>query len=206
MAARSEVMCSMPPSAAWKARLFCVSWPLTLPSVLTIMSRPIAIPDMMTNSIRDAIRVNPREPRFVQCIVSLLIPISNCSCVSISISWFPAWSRPLVVAILVTQISRADRSLRIETLVAFACHDTAGAGHLAANCEMNQIDLANQVEGRAQGISGVAHSVEQVAAGVVGVIGELQVDHVFGYGYGGLPVDLAHQGRGSGPHAEGIGQ
>src|ERR1700685_1910206 len=146
MLAKSEVMCSMPPSAAWKARLFCISWPPTLPSVFTIMSRPIAIPDIINSSIRVAIRVNPRESSFLLRIVSLLVAIQPCSFSLLIFS--PLISRSEDVTILITQVSRADRSLGVESLIAFGNHEAgASAGHLAAGSQMNQIDFANQIEG-----------------------------------------------------------
>src|SRR5579863_5739131 len=206
MLARSEVICSIPPSAAWKARLFCVSWPPTLPSVLTIIMRAIAIPVMMTNSIMDAIRVNPREPRFVLCIVSLLISSPNSSCVSISNFW-PARSIGQVVTILIAQVSGADRSLRVESLVAVGrLQSLTHSSELAANRQMDHIDLANQVEGCAQRISAIAQSVEESASRAVSVVSKLHVDDVLANRYWSLPIDLPHQGRCSGPDAERIRQ
>src|SRR5580704_7348449 len=194
MLARSEVMCSMPPSAAWKAKLFCVSWLPTLPSVFTIMSRPMATPDMINIKSRVAIRVNPRESSFVLCIVSLLIAILRLF-VSVPNSLLPPRlnSRAEEITILVTQVSRTDGSLRVESLVAIGRHETApGTRDLGASGQVNQIDLANQIEGCAGRVSSIARRVEQVATGVVGVISELQVGDALLHRCRRLPVHLAH--------------
>ena len=49
--------------------LFCRSVPPTLPSVVTIIISPIAIPDSSSSSSKDAINVNP-----LVCRLALFMP------------------------------------------------------------------------------------------------------------------------------------
>src|ERR1022692_5158644 len=89
-----------------------------------------------------------------------------------------------LVPILVTQIARADRSLKVVALIAVGGHQVAArAGQLAPNRQMDDVDLTNQVE-RSSGISRIAYGIEEVAIGVVSGISELQVRDVLRHWHG----------------------
>ena len=104
--------------------------------------------DMINISIRDAIRVKPRESSFVLDIVSLLIAIQPCLVSTAKFLSSTAMPSLENIAILVTQVSPTDRSVRVERLVTIGNHHVAfNAGHLASSGQMQDVDLANQVEG-----------------------------------------------------------
>src|ERR1022692_70607 len=111
-----------------------------------------------------------------------------------------------LVPILVTQIARADRSLKVVALIAVGGHQVAArAGQLAPNRQMDDVDLTNQVE-RSSGISRIAYGIEEVAIDVVSVISELQVRDVLRHWHGQVSVYLSHEHRDTGTDSQGIRQ
>src|SRR5579862_115343 len=96
------------------------------------------------------------------------------------------------VTILIAQIARADRSLKVKALITVGRARVAlGTRHLAPNREMGEVDLADQVERRAR-IPSIAYGIQEISVRVVSVVGELQVYDVLCHWHRQVSADLSH--------------